>query len=405
MQPISPHHFLSKNSRVYSKLDGTNQKRFQKRVKKFIKEKDFQGKGFELSQEDMYLISSIAITLTWGFELYTIAHFKKIIVYPEKYYSNFTGTTNKGEVHSRGTIVLSLEDVYEGAKTPDDGYNVALHEFAHALSLNRIFGENDNCFYYFYDKWELQTKALIREKNSFDGLIRNYAFANKHEFFAVMIELFFEQPESLQNKAPELFQSLVYLLNSNPLSPNRLDNKIISDKQRGSLNFYTKKVYNPFLWIIQAIIWPTSIFFKYKVVTDEDIDIFSANKLESDVQALLFFVGLYLFKLPFTIIRYFISYKNFELYDNEFHVRYFFLGFRRKIRVDQIMAMDFNGERKMFIKTLGKKTQLRPWMNIKLVNTNQADLQELLTVLHKEHFVRITREGMPIKADRFSFHK
>lgn len=400
-----PHHFLSRNSTFYSNLDHGNQKRFQKRLKRFIKEKSFEGKGFELTQEDIALISSIAVTLTWGFDLYTIAHFKRFVIYPEKYYSKFTGTTNKGEVNSKGIIVLSLEDVYEGAKTPDDGYNVALHEFAHALSLNRILGENDNCFYYFYDKWELQTKPILRERNTHDGLIRAYAFGDKHEFFAVMVELFFEKPEDLLKKAPDLFQSLVYLLNCNPLAPNRLDNKIISQKERGELDYATKKVYNPFIWLFQSIAWPTSIFFKYKVISDDHVDLFMVSKVEHDIQALFFFIGLYLFKLPFTIIRYFISYKNFELYDNEFHVRYFFLGFRRKIRVDQIMAMDFNGERKMYIKTLGKKTKLRPWMNVRLVNTKQKDLQELLTILHKQHYVRITNEGIPIKAERFSYHK
>lgn len=38
-----------------------------------------------------------------------------------------------GESHGRSAVVVSWQDVQDGAADPDDGRNVVIHEFAHPL--------------------------------------------------------------------------------------------------------------------------------------------------------------------------------------------------------------------------------------------------------------------------------
>jgi Mlc titration factor MtfA (ptsG expression regulator) len=48
--------------------------------------------------------------------------------------------------------------------------------------------------------------------------LRDYAFTNTHEFFAVCVEHFFETPLHFYQKYPDLFKDLCNVLNQNPLN-------------------------------------------------------------------------------------------------------------------------------------------------------------------------------------------
>jgi len=48
--------------------------------------------------------------------------------------------------------------------------------------------------------------------------INPYALTNEAEFFAVAAEYFFEKPEALQHKHPELYAQLSQIFGQNPAS-------------------------------------------------------------------------------------------------------------------------------------------------------------------------------------------
>ena len=50
------------------------------------------------------------------------------------------------------------------------------------------------------------------------GLLDGYGATNPAEFFAVITEVFFEQPEQLQAQYPALYQQLSLFYRLNPLS-------------------------------------------------------------------------------------------------------------------------------------------------------------------------------------------
>ena len=54
-----------------------------------------------------------------------------------------------------------------------------------------------------------KTKEIVANKSDIDG----YATTNRQEFFAVASEYFFERPEMLKKKHPELYETLAKVFN------------------------------------------------------------------------------------------------------------------------------------------------------------------------------------------------
>lgn len=171
------------------------------------------------------LIAGSAIQLTFGFRHLNFVNFKRILVYPDDYYSRITRKYHRGEVNPRGLIVLSWKAFEEGYHDGKDGRNLALHEMAHALRLeNAIHNEEFD----FIPEKELQyfDRLAIQEvekmKIGETGIFRKYAAGNLHEFFAVAVEVFFEQPRDFLEEKPELYLALSALLNQDPVRLFRL---------------------------------------------------------------------------------------------------------------------------------------------------------------------------------------
>jgi hypothetical protein len=49
------------------------------------------------------------------------------------------------------------------------------------------------------------------------NILGEYAAVNYHEFWAVSVETFFENPVRLKHELPELYQAMVVLLRQDPL--------------------------------------------------------------------------------------------------------------------------------------------------------------------------------------------
>ena len=184
----------------------------------------------------MILIAASAIKITFGLRYYLLSEFDTILVYPEAYYSPFTKTYNLGETNiGMNTIVFSWKAFEEGYADPNDGLNVALHEFAHAIVLQMIVnGQKNNIFEKAYRKWLILisipgVSAAIKQS----GFFRDYAFVHDMEFFAVSMEAFFEQSEEMKKKWPDIYYCFVEMINMDPLTFNatikNITNCIISN--------------------------------------------------------------------------------------------------------------------------------------------------------------------------------
>ena len=121
-----------------------------------------------------------------------------------------------GESWQEGQVILSWEDVLEGAADPHDGWNVVIHEFAHQLDAET--GANDGtpslpspsrraCWSAVLQSAfdELRTAVQRGEENTF---LDPYGASDPVEFFAVSTECFFEQGPELRANHPDLYNEL-----------------------------------------------------------------------------------------------------------------------------------------------------------------------------------------------------
>jgi len=228
MKGISPlqKEILDKYFRYYNNLNPEQKKEFERRLNYFLLDKEFIGKKMtEVTEEMKTLIGACAVQITFGYKPLKLSNFPQIILYPSQYYSRYTKKNHKGEVNSNGIIVLSWEHFLKGYKMPHDGFNLGLHEMAHALKMEDAFSREEFAFIDhddltdFYKKSTAEYKRIRLGETSF---IRKYAAMNREEFFAVCVEQFFEQPAEFKIALPELYHSLSHLLKQDPLNMETL---------------------------------------------------------------------------------------------------------------------------------------------------------------------------------------
>lgn len=232
LKPLSaPRRKILQKFPYYRKLSFREKRIFEKRVQRFISIKEFIPREMDLvTQEMKVLIAASAVQLTFGLPEVQLAGFDKIFVYPSKYFSKVNKKYQTGEVDARGTISLAWEAFQDGYRTPDDGFNVGLHEMAHALTFeNRKSDFELNIFEKeAYQNWkEAVAKEFRRVREGEKPFLRYYAFSNREEFFPVCVEYFFERPKDFKKERPELYEALCRLLKQDPIACHERKKKII----------------------------------------------------------------------------------------------------------------------------------------------------------------------------------
>ena len=185
---------------------------FGKRVLLFLKQYGFHSKqNASLTNTQKIKIAASYVKLTLGYKEFLINSFQNIIVYPTAQYFEEFSEIHVGHFHPKmKTIMLALDEFEKGINIANDGKDLALHEFSHALCFemlkpNALHPDSDH-FKYFFKKiveWIETPSNLLKIKN--DRFIRDYAFSNKLELVAVLVEVFFECGDQMKSFYPELY--------------------------------------------------------------------------------------------------------------------------------------------------------------------------------------------------------
>ncbi len=209
--------FLEEND-FYKALSKTKQKYFEHRCTRFLDEVTFVGREGLVVDEYMRMqITILFIQLTFGMRHYILEYLSAIIIYPKSFYSILNQTENIGEFNPRSkALALSWKHFQKGNEHKDDGRNLGIHEITHAIHYNSI-KKNDISSEIFYDTFlqleEYLGSAEVRKQIVEAKLLREYAFTDKFEFIAVLIEVFMETPKELKTKFPEIYEYVVRMLN------------------------------------------------------------------------------------------------------------------------------------------------------------------------------------------------
>ena len=219
--PDSVRRYLVQYYPFYKRLSFRRKRKFDLRMKRFLNSFDYELRGnMRFTSEVQAVLGGAAIRISLNLPEECFDFYNTIVLYPEFYHSNVTDRNHKGEVNpSRRTIVFSWKGILEGLDPDNDGLNLLMHEYAHALFFEHklmhdeyeIF--NEEAFNRVMAQAEIEIKRVKSGENHF---LRHYAATNVEEFFAVAVENFFERSLQFKKELPELYGTLVLLLRQDP---------------------------------------------------------------------------------------------------------------------------------------------------------------------------------------------
>ncbi|MBR9859565.1 zinc-dependent peptidase [bacterium] len=218
------HYTLMRYNTYYQKLSKAGKKKFIRRMVFLMMRKVVVGyDDLKITPEMAILGLSAQVQMTYGLKKFSLPRFKKIIFYPQEFYSNYFRQDVKGLTSGLGFVTLSWKHTLEGFEDAQDNLNLALHEFAHALHIGLTKDDaKDRMLAKSYAdySWQVKSEFLQLQKEGTEYL-RDYGLHNKYEFFAVCVEHFFETPASFKRELQELFDIFCKLLNQNPLNAHK----------------------------------------------------------------------------------------------------------------------------------------------------------------------------------------
>lgn len=205
----------------YKRLSFRRKRKFEVRMKRFLNSFDYELRGnMRLTPEVQAVLGGAATRITLNLPEECFDFYNTIVLYPEFYHSNITDMDHKGEVNpGRRTIVFSWKGIIQSFNPSDDGLNLLMHEYAHALYFEHklmhqeyeIF--NEEAFSRVMVQAEIEMERIKAGDNH---ILRRYAATNVEEFFAVAVENFFERSARFKKELPELYGTLVLLLRQDP---------------------------------------------------------------------------------------------------------------------------------------------------------------------------------------------
>lgn len=218
------HRFLNHNYRYYRQLPSKNKMKFLRLVRDHFEYFKFEPRnGMRLTRGRKVIISAAASQLAMHLPQECFTFYTTILVYPDYYTSFHTQKVHKGEVNPGfRLIVFSWRGIEEGLEPGDDGLNLLLHEFAHALWLeNKLMQQTYRVFDpALIKRFEVLAESeMTRMAGNEQHFFRRYAFSNLEEFFAVAVENFFERPATFKTEVPEIYETLAQLFGQHPPNP------------------------------------------------------------------------------------------------------------------------------------------------------------------------------------------
>jgi len=209
---------------LYRNLSKEDKKRIERAILEFIYTKEFIGVQLEVTDEMKVIIAFHACLLLFKSKLGgCYDYLKTIIIYPTAVI--IENKRNNGGIYTKeklviegqssgDTVVIIWHDAKKEAYHPHYN-NVIIHEFAHEIDFMDGVADGipplDSSK---YQKWVF----ILYKNRDIDKykLLGEYAATNEAEFFAVVTERFFESPNILKKKFPELYKELKDLYGIDP---------------------------------------------------------------------------------------------------------------------------------------------------------------------------------------------
>lgn len=211
--------FLDKNVLFYSRLTDAKKKDFEADMQDFLSRIKITAVDTTITNGDRLLVAAGAVIPIFYFPEWRYYNLKEVLVYSDTFNKQFQseGTDERnimgmvGSGYMEGKMLLSKPAIEAGFGNKTDKNNTVIHEFVHLI--DKSDGDTDGIPELLMDKQYIipwmdmihkETKRIVAGKSD----INPYAYTNQAEFFAVIAEYFFERPDLLKSKHPQLYSLL-----------------------------------------------------------------------------------------------------------------------------------------------------------------------------------------------------
>ncbi len=221
--------------RVLDGLDVGELTRLRESATLFLHDKSIVStRGLRLTDTMRISIAAQACLLILNLDIDYFREIVEIVLYPDSFVVPRDDYDESGVVHStrhvlagesweQGPVILSWADAKPGACPFGRGTNVVIHEFAHKLDMLTgtangmppLHRDMDPASWTraFSEAFEALRQQLRRPRGP---VIDPYAAESPAEFYAVLSEAFFEQPQLVREQLPAVYHELRLFYRQDP---------------------------------------------------------------------------------------------------------------------------------------------------------------------------------------------
>ncbi len=224
--PDSYRMILQRDVEFYQNIPQHRKKEFEDRMMHFLAHTKITGVRTTIEEGDMVYIAASAVIPIFGFPNWEYINLREVLLYPDSFNHEFEqqGAERNilgmvGDGPYSNVMILSRDSLREAFINKTGKSNTAIHEFVHLV--DKSDGAVDGVPEYFADKkyilpWINMIHEEIEKIMKDRSDINPYGATNQAEFLAVVSEYFFERPDLLEEKNPELYKLLTQIFRQDP---------------------------------------------------------------------------------------------------------------------------------------------------------------------------------------------
>ncbi len=201
----------------YNTLSNQNKEKFEKKIIQFLSGTTFKAIDFQMTDKDYIFIASSAVIPVLHLKDWLYPHLNQVILHQNSIEHLSQKQENNMELVGLVNVNLYPQIMHISRKQLwydikyNTNANVALHEFIHLIDNND--NRMDGIPLLLFDKkhivpWVRQMMMEMKWIYEQKSALNSYAGENPPEFLATICEHYFQKPEDLKQKSPNIFYIL-----------------------------------------------------------------------------------------------------------------------------------------------------------------------------------------------------
>lgn len=209
---------LDEHVSFYQQLDPEGREKFEQKIQQFLTDVRITGVKTTVDDLDKVLIGASAIIPIYAFPDWEYINLNEVLLYPDAFSHEFeqegqhrsiAGMVGTGPMQN--VMILSKQSLRQGFSEHAGHSNTAIHEFVHLI--DKTDGAVDGVPEILLKQpyilpWVSMMQENMQKMMNGQSDIDLYGVTNQAEFFAVVSEYFFNQPDKLKENHPALYEML-----------------------------------------------------------------------------------------------------------------------------------------------------------------------------------------------------